>query len=246
MNIMNMKLSVLILPLLLCCSLNAQNGTPNLSRWHLDEKIETSDYQLIRKAKLYFFLSNDNDNIYINIMIENQEVQHKILNEGLTIWINMDGKAVKQMGVRFPIGSQNPGARNKADRLETNAIPDASNSNSLSMANTIELIGFINEEERRFPAENADNFRGSVKYDEAGILYYKMVLPIAKLPVRNSKNGYGAMAFTLGIEYGSIPALSKPGVNRGPAPSSGLRSGASRSGASELNWINNVKLASSK
>jgi hypothetical protein len=53
------------------------------------------------------------------------------------------------------------------------------------------------------------------------------------------------MPFTLGIEYGSSSMVNKQG-NRGPRPSSAGRSGRSAAGTSELNWINNFKLATSK
>ena len=53
------------------------------------------------------------------------------------------------------------------------------------------------------------------------------------------------MPFTLGIEYGSAPPAGKPELNRGPTPSE-VRAAKSSHGASELNWINNVRLATSK
>jgi hypothetical protein len=240
------KSSVFIFLFFVCCGFHDRNENLNLCRWHFTDKIEASDYQLIKKTKLYCFLSNDNENFYINIRIEDQGVQNRILKEGLTIWINMDGKEVKKMGVRFPVGSQNQGGHRKADHSENNALSDGSTENPLYLANTIELIGFISEQERRFPSENTDNFRGSVKYNEAGIFFYKMVMPIAKLPIRNSKEGHGAMPFTIGIEYGSVPVINTQGRNSGPAPSFLNRSGGSGDGVSELNWINNVRLATPK
>jgi hypothetical protein len=240
------KSSAFIFLFFVCCGLNAQKGNLNLSRWYFTDKIEVSDYQLIRKAKLYYNLSNDNENLYINIKVEDRGIQNRILKEGLTIWINMDSKKAKKMGIRFPIGSQNQGGHKKADHSENNALPDVSTVNPLSLANTIELIGFTSEEKRHFPSENHDNFRGSVKYDESGILYYKMVMPIERLPVRNSREGHGAMPFNLGIEYGSLPEMNMTGENRGPAPSSAFRSVGTHGEASELNWINNVRLATSK
>jgi hypothetical protein len=245
-KVKTMKFSTLILLFSVCCALNAQNGNLNMCRWHISDKIETSDYQLIRKAKLYCFLSNDNENIYVCLKIVDQKIQTKILKEGLKIWINMDGRELKQMGIRFPIGSQNQSGHRKTDHSENDVLPEGHTDDLISLANTIELMGFTWEQERHFPSENRDNFRGSVRYDDAGILYYKMVMPIAKLPVRNSKVGHSAMPFTLGIEYGSVPVLNKQGLNRGPAPSSIFRSGASHNGATKVSWINNVKLATSK
>lgn len=227
-----MKTLIFILSLLICTSLNAQKGSLNESRWHLNDEVQSSDYQPINKAKLYCFLSNDNDNIYIDIKIADAGVQNRILKEGLIIWINMDGKSAKKMGVRYPIGSQNPVGRNKPDYSENTTNQDRSLVSPLSLANTIELIGFINEEVRHFPSQNSDNFRGSVKYDKEGILYYKMVMPIAKLPVRNSKQGNGAMPFAIGIEYGSSTSVNKSGNQMSPPPSSSFSSGGSRGGVS--------------
>lgn len=240
-----MKSYVLILSFIFCSGLNAQNRNLTLSRWHQKDIVEESDYMHIKKAKLYYSFSNDYDNLYINIKVDDRNVQSRILKEGLTIWINMDGKEIKKLGVRFPLGSQNQGSRRKADSHENNSSPDQNAVNLLTLANTIELIGFINEQQRHFPADNHDSFRGSVMIGEGGILYYKLIIPIVKLPVRNSREGRGAMPFAIGIEYGSSSMQNKQ-ENRGPKPSSVFRPVRSGEGSSELNWINNFKLATSK
>ncbi len=227
-----MKLTFLIFSLFMSVGINAQKGNLNVSKWHLSSEVKASDYQFINKVKLYCFLSNDDDNIYIDLKIEDAKVQERILKEGLTIWIDMDGKSAKQMGVRYPMGSQNPVGRKKPDYSENADKQSGSIVNSLALANTIELIGFINEEVRHFPSENADNFRGSVKFDKEGILYYKMVMPIAKLPLRNSKKNNGAMTFAIGIEYGLVSAGNKSGNHMSPPPPVISRSAGSRGGSS--------------
>ena len=241
-----MKSSILILSFFVCSGLNAQKENLNLIRWHASDKVEASDYQLIRNSDLYCFISNDNDNLYFDVKVKDQGTQNRILKEGLTIWISMDGKEEKKMGVRFPVGSQNQGAHRKTDHQENNSVPDGNTVNPIALANTIEIIGFTTEQQRHFPSDNHDSFRGSVKYDEAGILYYKLVIPIMKLPVRNTRAGNGAMPFILGIEYGYLPVMNKQVENRGPRPSSLFHSGSSGSSGSKLYWINNVRLATSK
>jgi hypothetical protein len=195
-----MKSSLIILLFIASASTVTQKGGLNICRWHVTDKIEADDYQLIKKAKLYYSLSNDKDNLYVDFKFEDQGVQNGIQYDGLTIWINMDGKAVRKMGVRYPMGSLN---------VKNPSYP----------VNTIELIGFTSEQERHFSADNQDNFRGSVNNNENGILYYKLIIPLGKIPVRNAKEGNGAMPFSLGIEYGTT---------------------------SDLYWINQVKLATSK
>ena len=237
-----MKLSLLIVSVLIDTVVFAQNGNIIMSRWHNSDKVEMSDYQSVRKTGLYFYISNDNDNIYIDLKFDKPEDQRMILNEGLVLWINMDGKPVKIQGIRYPTGSQKPGMRsgaiNSKDKANGNGDPEY----LISMANSIEIIGFISEQERRFPSQNADNFRGSLRYDN-GILFYRLIMPVAKLPVRNSKEGNGAMPFTLGIEYGFPVDLNKPDekgdIRRNPR----VQQAAA---GSEIQWIKNIKLATSK
>jgi hypothetical protein len=227
-----MKSLLLIFSLVLCNGLYGQKPNLNQSRWHLSDKIETTDYQYIKKAGIYCFISNDNENIYINLKVEDPGIQNRILKEGLTVWINMDDKSVKKMGLRFPIGSRNPVVLSRTARSESEINQDESLVGPLSMANTIELIGFITEEARHLPADNPDSFRGSVKYNKEGLFYYKMVLPISKLPVRNSKDRNGAMPFTLGIEYGSLSVIKKDGESMGPRSSSSFSTTGRGGGAS--------------
>jgi hypothetical protein len=245
MKVIIMKSYFLILSVLLSTGLNTQKRNLNLSSWHLNDKIEASDYTPVDKSGLYCLISNDNDYVYIDMKVDDRKIQHRILTEGLTIWINMDGREEKKMGIRFPLGSQNKPGRKNADQVEKSQTRDESMEDLIAIANTIEIIGFISEQQRRFPSENRDSFRGSVKLGEGGKLYYKLIMPMAKLPLRNSRNGHGTMPFFMGIEYGSLPVTNKS-VNRGPAPSSIFRSGASGSVGSELIWIKDVRLASSK
>jgi hypothetical protein len=274
-----MKTFLLFFSLLFCTGINAQKGNLIISKWHKSEntefKVPSGEYSFFKKGKLGYFLSNDNDNIYVNLKIEESGVQNRILKEGLILWINMDGKASKKMGIRFPIGSQNSEGRNRTGMPESKINPDGSLVTPLSMANTIELIGFTNETARRFPADNPDNFKGSVKFDNDGNLYYWMAMPIAKLPVRNSKDHSGAMPFTFGIEYG-VGQINRAGQGSNVAPVSAPPSGSSRGGrsgggqsggrgqgmgpsqtgspsassqnsmTSVLLWIKNIKLATEK
>jgi hypothetical protein len=221
-----LKSFIFILFFFISLELDAQKGDFNLCKWHSGDKIADSEYQLVRKPGMYCFLSNDEDNFYIDIRVEDVPTQNRILKEGLTVWIDMDGNLVRKMGVRFPLGSEdNP---------------------TTSMANTIELIGFITEQERRFPSSNADNFNGLVKFDDEGKLFYRLVMPISKLPVRNSKAGKGAMPLFLGFEYGYSAALRRSGeISRQPK-SSKAKSENKSVKESGLFWIKNIKLAASK
>ena len=214
-------------------------------KWHKSEtgelNVASGDYNFFKKGKLWYVLSNDNDNIYIDLKIEDPAVQNRILKEGLTVWINMDGKQIKKMGVRYPIGSENSMHRSRSGVQEDKLNPDGTLATPLSQANTIELIGFTSEESRRFPSDNTNTFRGSVKYDNSGILHYLLTLPVTKLPMRNSKDNGGTMPFAMGIEYGldtsgperaSGPGGQAPVMAQSSAPPSGGSRGGGGGGRS--------------
>src|SRR5664279_6415507 len=97
-----MKSTISILALFIFFSLNAQKGNLIQSRWHTNDKIEDSDYQLLKKAGFYFFISNDNDNIFISLKTSERVVQEKILKKGLTVWLNMDDKDLSLIHISEP------------------------------------------------------------------------------------------------------------------------------------------------
>lgn len=217
-----MKSFVFIISMCLYAVANAQNGDINQSKWRNNDKVEKSDYQQIKKSKLYCLISNDNDFLILNMMVPDNEVSGMILEKGLTVWINMDGKQTRKLGVRFPIGSENSKVAINSDGGKNN-----SGGELISRANTIELIGFISEQERHFAAQNNDNFRAYVKFSPTGDFYYRLVMPVGKLPLRNSKDGNGTMPFVIGFEIGYLPNIE---AKKGSA----------------VYWINDVRLATSK
>ena len=278
---LNMKPFLLILCVIFSTGINAQNGKMSLSIWHKGDRAELSDFRQIRRTGLSYSLSNDNDNLYLDLIIEDRNDQNTILNNGLILWINMEEKPVRKMGIRYPMGVQNQGAHNKSFQTERDITQKDKAGNPLSMANTIEIIGFIGEHERHFSSDNAVNFRGWIKFDASAKLHYRMVMPIARLPVRNSRVGNGAMPFSLGIEYGfssdnkqSVESVNhsrsydyqsggtRNGTNAKYRPGNSNRQGKNgkmpvenvgrnpknqnNASGSELHWIKNIRLATSK
>jgi hypothetical protein len=236
-----MKTFVLILSMILCSNLNGQQGKFLLSSFRNDGNgnVSSENFTFSKKAKFYYFISNDKANVYLDLKIDDSEVQSRILLQGLTLWINMDGKSAKKMGVHFPIGSQHSGGRRGQNTQGANLDSEGKPLTPLAQANTIELLGFISEESRRFPADNADSFSGSVSYDKEGVLHYKLKMPLVKIPVRNAKEGGGAMPFTLGIEYGFDPNANgnmeqgmKPLASAGAGESGGGGGGGGSRGGS--------------
>jgi hypothetical protein len=220
-----MKLLVTFILTAFCLSLSAQKEKAVSSNWRGDSfgelKLADTEYASAKKGAVLYYISNDDRNIFIDMKIKETVEQNHILQLGMTVWVNMDGKARKEMGIRFPIGSQfmRRGGRGGGNMNDIINPPSP-----LSQANTIELVGFKGVEATRFPADNTDNFRGSIKYDKDGNLIYSLTIPLEKLPLRNTAAPNGQLPFTIGIEYGAPPVTTgMPGGGPSGMPSSNMR-----------------------
>jgi hypothetical protein len=233
-----------IFTVLVLFSLNTygQKNKSYQSSWHIEGSDELStpetDFIYFEKGKIFYFISNDENKVVLDIRVKDEGVQNRILIEGMTVWIDMDGRQDKDMGVRFPIGSkyQSAGKSNLTTLNENGSIVTP-----LSMAKTIELIGFSGENSNRLPSENYDSYNGFVKYDKEGILYYRLNIPLEKIPLRNSKDGVGAVPFNLGIEYG-VRGNKGGGVPPAGPPQNGS-GGNAETKPPVLQWVKNISLS---
>jgi hypothetical protein len=178
-----MKSLVIVILSFLCLGLSAQDKNLNTSGWHASDKIKETDFKSLKNTDIQYIISNNKDFVYLVLKIPKQETIKTIQDDGLTIWIDMDEKKSTKMGIKYAIQTEKEAP--------------------FKQTGTIELIGFITEQERHFPAENADNFRASLLMRENGLMFVKIVMPLEKLPLRNSRNGGGAMPFSIGVEPGT-------------------------------------------
>jgi hypothetical protein len=231
-----MKNFVTFFTLAVSVSISAQNGNTYSGKWRNNSSDELtlpeSEYIVSKKGKISYYLSNDDKNIYLDMKIPETLEQIRILQKGLTLWVNVDDKSHKGMGIRFPMGTMS--SRGRGDNSNTPINQPA----SLSQANTIELIGFKDGGLKRFPAENPDNIRGKLRYDNDGNLIYNLIIPMEKLSFKENPAGKGKMPFTFGIEYGTVSASGGNSDTSNEIPirpatgNSGGRSGGGRGGRS--------------
>jgi len=231
-----MKNTSIILALLLCTNAYSQKKNESVSTWNShggdDSEIPADSYNYFKKGKIYYYISNDNENIYLSVKVEDPEIQNKILKQGMIIWVNPDGKQLQRTGIRYPVGSQVKGRPGIGNKIEIS--PGVNPNSPISQATTIELVGFTDEKVNRFPANNADNFRGSVRYNDDGILLYRLVMPLARLKTISSKDETEQIKYTLGIEPGPAMSGMRPPSQQGQQPQSGsaipARAGGGRAG----------------
>jgi hypothetical protein len=197
--------------------------------WHNKEhdniKFKSSELQYSEKGKFYYNMSNDKENLYIDLKIFDQDVQRTVLASGLTFWINMDGKKVKKTGLRFPARQGSPdmtnmqSLQNQQNRMPGGGItPSGVRNMQKPPEYKIELIRLGGSDDSFITPNEANNFRGSFRFEPDGNMWYELIIPLSKLPERSSKKG-NDKAFILGISYSAIG--SRPGGGGAGAPDFG-------------------------
>jgi hypothetical protein len=263
-----MRLILLLIGISLSLAVSGQKGKKSSGNWRTNPAgeldISDLDYQSYKKDMVLYYISNDNDNLYIDLKIKETIEQNRVLKKGMNVWITMDGKSKKKTGIRYPIGSEYSGGRKKEQSTQINSPTP------LSQAHTIQLMGFKDVQPSKFSSDNKDNFRGKVWYNKKGDLMYTMVIPFEKLSVLvDSTQKQGAI--TIGIEYGVPPPMPEGVKPSGTAPAEytmsrggggggggrgggGSRGGGGGSGAKSqygsegypvLFWVKNITLAKS-
>jgi hypothetical protein len=260
-----MRLFITFSVLFLCLNINAQKEKYFASKWRdIDAEPNgpaLSDYIPSEKGEVLYCLSNDDKNIYVDVIITESINQNKLLQMGMTVWINEDGKARKITGIRYPIGAQYSRGQTRGREAENSLVKVS----PLSQANTIELVGYKSVKPTRFSSNNTDNIRGSVKYDKDGNLLCSMIIPDSKLP---SGVVSESIPLTLAIEYGAPPKIEESsgmsaysggsgmpgggrsgGGSRGGAPGGGAAGGSTSTQKTPkpvIFWMKNITLAEKK
>jgi hypothetical protein len=168
-----------------------------------------SDYFPLDKEKMLCYLSNNDSNLFIDIIITDPGVQKTILNIGMNIWVDLTGKEVNSMGVRYPIGSDNVKAslQRKGEAMTNTEKMMFVKNSSIEMAFEIEVAGFGEEIPRKIPSTGWSGFLSNVHYNDDGNLIYRMVIPMKSVVVQEVKGK--PVTFSIGLEYGAT-MLARP------------------------------------
>ncbi len=253
-----MKTTFAIILLSFCSCIYAQKDKSYHNHWHEkgidDFKSITSVFKFFEKGKFYYCISNDRDNIYINLRIYDKDIQRKVLASGITFWINTNGEKSKKMGVRYPVRLQDrdriPGTgpqnmQGPPGIPELGAGPGAAMDINNLNTSSLQLIGFSGSDTVTITSFENDNFRGSIKIERDRNMYYEIIMPFAKLPtiIDKPQGKRKSGPFLLGISYMDVSSSFMsgppagggvmPGVPGGGGPPGG-GSGGGRTGGSRV------------
>lgn len=166
------------------------------------------------KNSYSYGVSNDQENVYIRININDQSIQKKIMLAGLTVWIDTTGKKKENLGITCPI--RKPLA--KLDRkINTRIQKDPVwNQNQLL---EVEFLGFKEHIENHFISQNPYGVEVSIDQDDFKSLYYEM-----KIPFKAIYSDYADISqkrLSIGLDTGVLRSPSSGG-----SKSVGMRKGS--------------------
>jgi hypothetical protein len=194
------------------------------------------DFKYSEKGMFYYYLSNDQDNIYINLKIFDNNVKQMILRSGITVWINTDGKKNKTMGVKFPVGPQrmrNDISSNPSEKplpqtnhagMGNQKTPPGLNGGSDIDTKSLLLIGFNKSDPVLISNFENGNFRGSINIQKE-YMYYQLILPISKLPVIKKNPNKKKEYFVMGLSHESAQSMSMRNGMNGRSGGNGMPGG---------------------
>lgn len=221
-------------------SILAQKVNGYQSQWHpglnigQDEESLINQMQLDEKSQFLFLISNDEKNLYIDLVVADKAALQKILRYGLTTWINPEAKQKKTLGIEFPEtseGKEMPPAFNQnknGDRKEMRKAMLASKNQEMT------LIGFEGKKDRKVIDPKIDpSFDGNVEMLEGGRLRISLVIELAKL--QRADMASMANPLSIGFETGYMDvtgsgAPSGGGQSMGGGPGGGGMYGGSPGG----------------
>lgn len=234
-----MKTLLLLAGFLASMPLSAQKDKAYKCHWH-EQGIEdlnspTAELEYSEKGKFTYLVSNDNENIYVDLRIADRNVQRQLMFSGISLWINTDGKKHRKSGLRYPV---------MAERRRGSVPAGAGARDNRMVADSLILVGLSDEDELKIAANEKGNYTASLKVQDIQPTFIKFVLPLEKLKALRESDS--DLSVLLGISYpepvtggmgpgagaGGPPAGDMPAQGGGGGRSGGGRSGGGRSGGS--------------
>jgi uncharacterized membrane protein YgcG len=122
-------------------------------------------------------VQNDGRYLYLCLKTSDPIVKRQIAREGLTVWLNGEGKDAKRFGVRYPVGM---GSRNGRPQPEQGKPPegeDAAAASPVHVPGEFELIGPTADDRSRVPLGPDEPVQAALG-DDSGVMVLEMRVPL--------------------------------------------------------------------
>jgi Tfp pilus assembly protein PilZ len=179
----------------------------------------------ISSEKVSYSITNDNEYLYILLETKNPQQQQKIIQGGMTVWVNTSAEKSESnaVGIGYPLETRVDHDR----QIMEEARPDRYKSNkpvTLEDKREYALYGFAGDSTGSYTYGDDDNPQGvkmRMDYTNDGDLIYEAALPLKTLyPNHASSSSYAAKSVAVGIFIEGLPPdaqVARDGGGGGPA-----------------------------
>jgi uncharacterized membrane protein YgcG len=210
--------------LLITAGASAQKVSAYTCKWRPglatdNEESLVNQMQFNEKSQFLFLISNDEKNLYVDLMVADRAALQKIMRYGLTTWFNTEAKTKKESGIEFPVSSEgmNEPAFMKdkgSNRKEMRTAMMAGKNEEMV------LVGFSGNKDRKVIDPRVDtSFHGKVEMMEGGKLLVSLVVPLEKLDRGNVETAKSPVS--VGFETGYMDLTRQGGMSSGGGQQSG-------------------------
>jgi hypothetical protein len=154
-------------------------------------------------------IANDAENLYVLISTKDQLEQQKIIQGGMTVWVNTkaDKSQATAMGIGYPLDSRNDPDRNLLNEAQPNRQPRHV---TMEDKKDYALYGFgAASEVGNFAYADDTNPQGirlRMDYNSAGELIYEAAIPLTTLyPGHSPTASYASKSVAVGIFVDGLP-----------------------------------------
>ncbi|HEV3325500.1 MAG TPA: hypothetical protein VG052_07830 [Puia sp.] len=164
----------------------------------------------VREENISYAISNDQQNLYILLSTRSPQEQQKIIQGGMSVWVNTKGDKSNgdAVGIGYPLDE-----RNNADRnLMAEAQPQRYQNNkpvTLEDKRYYALYGFGKDSGIRNYSYGDSNYVGvqmRMDYSNSGDLIYEAAIPLQTLyPGHNPSTPYTTQHLAVGIFIEGLP-----------------------------------------
>ncbi len=179
----------------------------------------TAKYQNMRFynniTNMFYSLSNDNDNLYLSIKINDEKMQAKIMAAGMEIWIDTTANSTKQTGILFPLANYNKMYLYKTSYIINNEslIQDLKvmKQNFLFEQPFMLLIGFMNTTNGLCSLEDNSGIKVKITWNNTNSMIYEAVIPFNTCYKETDIDGLKTITLTININALTMPQKSQSG-----------------------------------
>lgn len=179
--------------------------------------------------RISYAITNDGDNLYILISTKDPQEQMKIIQGGMTVWINTKADKTQgdAVGIGYPLDSRN----NHDQTLLQDAQPDRYKHKATTLEDKKDyaLYGFGKESEvgnYTYGDDNPQGVKMRMDFNNTGELIYEAALPLTTLyPGHNPNSSYAAKSIAVGIFVDGLPPDANVPRGSGGGPAVGVGGG---------------------